>query len=100
MLEDRQIEKLTQTELKNLAINCYSCLKENGKKINYWDYLKSMKNEACNQAIVRIFEKIDLLKINSFIDGISCMSSIRKEFYQKILALRYEMLKDIYQKLI
>lgn len=100
MLEDSQIEKLSETELKNLAINCYSCLKENGKKINYMDYLKSRKNEACNQAIVRIFEKIDLLKINSFIDGISCMSSIRKEFYQKILALRYEMLKEIYQKLI
>lgn len=100
MLEDKQIEKLTGTELKNLAVNCYSCLKENGKKINYWDYLKSMKNEMCNQAIVRTFEKINLPKINQFIDGISCMSNIRKQFYQKILFLRYEILKEVHQKLI
>ena len=32
MLEDEEIEKINETELKNLAINCYSCLKENGKK--------------------------------------------------------------------
>lgn len=32
ILEDKEIEKINETELKNLAINCYSCLKENGKK--------------------------------------------------------------------
>ena len=34
MLEDNQIERINEVELKNLAINCYSCIKENGKKIN------------------------------------------------------------------
>lgn len=48
MIEDEEIEKLNDTELKNLAINCYSCLKEEGKKINYMVYIKSMKNENCN----------------------------------------------------
>ena len=38
MLEDTEMEKLNETELKNLAINCYSCIKENGKKINYITY--------------------------------------------------------------
>lgn len=33
MLEDEEIEKMNQTEFKNLSINCYSCLKENGKKL-------------------------------------------------------------------
>ena len=32
MIEDDEIEKINNTELKNLAINCYSCLKENDKK--------------------------------------------------------------------
>ena len=36
MLEDSDIQKISETELKNLAINTYSCIKENGKKINYW----------------------------------------------------------------
>ena len=35
MIDDDEIEKLQENEIKNLAINCYSCLKENGKKINY-----------------------------------------------------------------
>ena len=35
MINDDEIEKLKANEIKNLAINCYSCLKENGKKINY-----------------------------------------------------------------
>lgn len=33
MLEEKDIEKLNETELKNLAIDCYSCIKENGKKL-------------------------------------------------------------------
>ncbi len=33
MLSDEQIKKLDKSEMKNLAINCYSCIKENGKKI-------------------------------------------------------------------
>lgn len=32
MIEDNQIEQLNEVEMKNLAINCYSCIKENGKK--------------------------------------------------------------------
>lgn len=33
ILEDEEIEKINETELKNLVINSYSCLKENGKKL-------------------------------------------------------------------
>ena len=98
MLEDIEIENFNETELKNLAINCYSCIKENGKKINYIAYIKSKKNEECNKAICRIFEKIDIDKINKFIDEIPYMSTIRKEFYKNIIELRYDILKEIYNK--
>lgn len=96
MLEDTEIEKLSKTELKNLAINCYSCIKEHGKKVNYITYIKSKKNEECNKAICRIFEKIDTEKINKFIDEISYISNIRKEFYKKIIGIRYEIIKEVY----
>ena len=99
MLEDREIESLDEVELKNLAINCYSCLKEDGKKINYIAYIKSKKNVECNKALRRMFPKIDIDKINSFIDDIECMSSIRKEFYKKIIKLRYDMFKVVYDSL-
>lgn len=96
MLEDEELEKISNKEIKNLAINSYSCIKENGKKINYITYIKSAKNEECNKAIKRLFEKIDISKINEFIGEISCMSSARKDFYKKIINYRYEIIKQVY----
>ena len=97
MLEDKEIEKINETELKNLAINCYSCLKENGKKINYMTYMKQMKNKECNNAIKRLFLNININTINRFIDDVEGMSIARKNFYKKIIAKRYEILKEVYE---
>lgn len=99
ILEDSQIEEINETELKNLAINCYSCLKENGKKINYISYIKNAKNEECNNAIKRVFKRINIEKINNFINDIPCMTNARKEFYKKIIYYRYEVIKNVYNKL-
>ncbi|MFR0822550.1 MAG: HipA domain-containing protein [Clostridia bacterium] len=99
MLEDSKIEKLSENELKNVAINCYSCIKENGKKINYMTYIQSAKNEDCNNAIQRTFTKINMDKIDKFINSINCMSIERKEFYKKIMRIRYEIIKKSYSRL-
>lgn len=99
MLEDKEMEKLNETEYKNLAINCYSCIKENGKKINYITYIKGKKNEECNKAICRIFKKINIDEINKFIDQIPYMSGIRKQFYKNIIKLRYDIIKEVYDKI-
>ena len=95
MLEDEELKKINDTELKNLAINCYSCIKENGKKINYMTYIKQMKNEECNNAIKRLFNNINLTEIKKFIDNIECMSEVRKEFYKKIIEQRYNVIKEV-----
>ena len=97
MLEDEEMEKINETELKNLAINCYSCLKENGKKINYMTYIKQMKNKECNNAIKRLFANINIIEINKFIDNIECMSNVRKEFYKRIIEQRYDIIKNVYE---
>lgn len=94
MLEDKQIEEMSKVEIKNLAINSYSCLKENGKKINYMSYIRSKKHEECNEALLRIFDKINIEKIIEFIDSIPCMSVARKNFYKQIIEIRYEILKN------
>lgn len=96
MLEDEEIEKMSETELKNLAINCYSCLKENGKKINYMIFIKQMENEECNSAIKRLFANINIDEIKKFINNIECMSDVRKEFYKKIIEQRYNIIKEVY----
>ena len=99
MLEDTELEKINDVELKNIAINCYSCIKENGKKINYMTYIKQMKNEECNNAIKRIFNNINITEIENFIDNIECISEVRKNFYKNVMKYRYEILKEVYKKL-
>lgn len=95
IIEDDEIVKMNETEIKNLALNCYSCIKEDGKKINYMSYIKSLKNAECTNAVKRLIPNIDINKIIEFIDNISCISNIRKNFYKKILMLRYDIIKSI-----
>ena len=77
-----------------------SALEINDKKINYFDYISSLKNEDCNKALLRIFPNINMEKINNIIDETPVISISRKEFYKKILKLRYEkILKFSYDKL-
>ena len=99
MLDDEAIGKIDANELKNLALNCYSCLKINGNKINYVSYLKQRKNKECNDAIKRLFLNINMNEIKKFIDNIECISNIRKEFYKNILEQRYNILEKIYNNI-
>lgn len=100
LLEDTEIEKLDEIAIKNLAINCYSCLRENGKRINYINYIKKMKNKECNDAIKEIFLDIKINEINKFIDEIEGISNIRKTFYKSIINYRYICIKDVYEIII
>ena len=95
IIEDDEILKMNETEIKNLALNCYSCIKEDGKKINYMSYTKSLKNDECTNAVKRLIPNIDVNKIIEFIDNISCISNIRKNFYKKLLMIRYDIIKSI-----
>ena len=100
LLEDTEIEKLDEIAIKNLSINCYSCLRENGKRINYINYIKKMKNKECNDAIKEIFLDIKINEINKFIDEIEGISNIRKAFYKSIINYRYICIKDVYEIII
>lgn len=99
LLEDTELENMNSAEIKNLAINCYSCIKLNEKKINYMSFMQKMKNKECNDAIKRRFKKVNINKINYFIDGIECISNFRKKFYKEIISYRYNNLENIYEKL-
>ena len=96
-LSDIEIKELSEVEIKNIAINTYSCIKEDGKKINCMSYIKNLKNTDCNNALARVFNKINLNKINEFINNIEILSDDRKNFYKKVIALRYEMLEEVYK---
>jgi hypothetical protein len=78
-----------------------SAIKENQEKIDYFEFISSMKNDDCNHALKEMFPKIDLDKINLIIECTPYICDIRKTFYKtmiferytKILAHVYEMLK-------
>lgn len=99
MLEDDQIEVLDNKEIKNLSLNCYSCIKENSNKINYMEFIKSCHNKYCNEAVLNIYPKIDIDKINNFISSIECISDVRKTFYKSLINNRYQIIKKTYEKL-
>ena len=96
MIEDEELEKITETEIKNLAINSYSCIKEKGKKINYITYIKEMENKECNEAIKRIFPNIKINEIKNFINNIEEITTARKEFYKNIIEQRYNIIENVY----
>lgn len=102
-LSDKDMEDFLGNKVeieKRTYIFPNSALKIDNKKINYYDYISSLKNKECNEALLRIFPKIDINKINNVIDNTPLISNIRKEFYKEILQYRYEkILKDTYKKL-
>lgn len=67
-----------------------SAIHYKGKKINYYDFLSSMINEDCNIALKRMLTKIDLSRINSFIDNDYYLTEKQKTFYKYYIQQRYE----------
>lgn len=102
-LTDERIAEIKDDE-KEMEARTYvfptSALKINDKKINYFDFISSLNNEECNIALLNIFPKINMEKVNEIIDKTEYISNTRKEFYKKILKMRYEkILQFSYEKL-
>lgn len=92
-LTDERIKEIINNEDEiNARVYVFptSALKENGKKINYFEYINNLNNEDCNNAVLRIVPLIDLNKINNIIEQTPEITEIRKEFYKKIIKERYE----------
>lgn len=76
-----------------------STLKIDGIKISPYKLITSLKNQNLNKALIKIFPKIDLKKINAFISSVE-ISEIKKEYYKKIIQERYNrILKKAYDEL-
>ena len=89
----------SHTELKNLAINSISAMTYNNKKIRYFEFLSSFRNNDCTKALKRIYPKIDLCKINEIIDNTPFLTNQYKIFYKEVIKTSYELvLTPIYKK--
>ena len=102
-LDDETIENIMKNK-EEMEARVYvfptSAIKINDKKINYFEFIGSLENEECNKALKRIYQLIDIKKINKIIENTPYISNVRKEFYKKIINLRYEkIIKYSYEKL-
>ena len=103
-LTDEQMQEIlkSETEINNRVYNKpTSTITENGRRINYYEFISSLKNKECNDALSRIVNKIDMKQIEKEIDKMPIISDIRRNFYKVILERRYKIiLEKSYKKLI
>lgn len=71
-----------------------SAIRENGQKLNYFDFISSLKNPDCNAALKRITPKIRLNDLRALVDETPFISPLQKEFYYTMLAERKERILD------
>lgn len=72
----------------------YSAIKVNGNKIRYFDFLSKTEDIDCQEALIRISERIDLNKIDELIYSSSVITNERKDFYSFMLKKRKELILD------
>ena len=78
-----------------------SSIKINDKKINYRDFISSLKNEDCNRALKKIYPRLTLDGIAEIIDKTPYITDLQKNFFSKILESRHELiLASSYRKLL
>ena len=69
-----------------------SAVKNNGKKISYYEYLINTTNKDCLNSLIRNYELISMEKINNFINDIECLDDLQKTFYTTMLQNRYNLI--------
>lgn len=71
-----------------------SGIRQNGRKINYHDFIFSLENDDCNKALKRILPKINLSAINQIIETTPYITDLQKSFYKIMIAERKTKILD------
>lgn len=78
-----------------------SQIKLNNNKSSYYEVISSLMFKECNDALIKIYNRICLDKINKLIDNVENISDIHKEFYKYMIFNRYnKIIKFSYDKLM
>lgn len=67
-----------------------SAIKQNGRKINYYDFLMAAENKDCNAAVTRMMPRFDMDAIHQFIEQIPFLDGLQRRFYQTYVSARCE----------
>ena len=99
---DEQMQECLEksSKMKDCIKNTSSAIKDNGARIKYFEFITNLKNEDCNNALIRMYDKINLDKIFKLINEIDIISNTRKEFYCEVIKGKYkEILTVAYKRL-
>lgn len=71
-----------------------SAIEENEKKLSYFEFISSLRNEDCNAALKRVCGRIDMSAINQMINETPFISDVQKDFYKLMIRERKEKILD------
>lgn len=95
--DERMIMKILadKQEINHRVFNIpLSAIQNNGKKINYYEFISALDNEECNRALLRILSRIDMKEIFNVIEKTPFISDLQKEFYRTMLMTRKERILE------
>lgn len=95
---DTEIMQLTLNDQAERDLRTFqiptSGIKQNGQKINYFDFISGLFDSGCNAALRRILPRIDMQAIYELIDNTPYITELQKQFYKTMLSERKERILD------
>ena len=87
-------EVLTNEDALHSRVYLYptSAIKQNGRKINYRDFLMSAEYGGCNKAVKRIAPRICMDEISALINEAPYLSELQRAFYKHYVEARYNLI--------
>ena len=74
-----------------------SQIKLHGNKSSYYEVIHSLAFPECNDALINVYDKIDLKKIFELIDDTEGITEVHKAFYKHMIKERYtKIIKESY----
>lgn len=93
VLSDPKEIELRVYQFPKIALNKNSN-KNREEKFGYFELLSSGFDKECTKAFFRIYDRINIEKINDIIENTPFISDIRKNFYKKMISYRKELIFD------
>lgn len=98
------MEKILENEEeinKRIYVFPNSALEDNtGKKISYFDYIFSLENPDCNQALKRVYSRINMDEIWKIIDEMPGLIQEQRDFYKVMILERKRKILDYSMELL
>ena len=71
-----------------------SAIRQNGQKLNYFDFISSLKQQDCNAALKRIAPRIQTQALQELVDQTPSLTDLQREFYFTMLSERKARILD------